>query len=37
MALLESPYDLDNLSKMFTFSLTCIGLSLIGLFLVLRN
>jgi hypothetical protein len=36
MALMDSAYDIDNLSKMFTFSLTCIGLSLIGLFLVLR-
>lgn len=33
---MNSAYDIDNLSKMFTFSLTCIGLSLIGLFLVLR-
>lgn len=36
MALMDSAYDVDHLSQMFTFSLTCIGLSLIGLFLVLR-
>jgi len=36
MALMDSAYDIDYLSKMLTFSLTCIGLSLIGLFLVLR-
>ncbi|UJR22894.1 hypothetical protein I4U23_025922 [Adineta vaga] len=36
IALMDSTYDSDNLNKLFTFSLTCIGLSLIGLFLVLR-
>ena len=33
---MDSPYDIDNLNRIFTFSLTCIGLSLIGLFIALR-
>jgi len=36
LALMDSTYDLNNLNQFFVFSLTCIGLGLIGLFLVLR-
>ena len=36
MALMDATSDLENLNKALAVSLTCLGLSLLGLFLVLR-